>query len=161
MKKIEAIIALLLCVLVNASAGGLARVPVAAMYSTSPMIVRSATLNAGCGGNIGTAGMYRSSFRTSASAVCGGVTTYDTGCRRGPIRRAASLPPGACPDCPWENIGTEENPIWVCPHCDCDPYDGPCEDCHCNLPVGDELTMMIYAVCMGVYIYKHRQAVIS
>ena len=105
----EALIALLLCVLVNASASGLAQAPVAAMRSTSPMIVRSATHNAGNGGNIGTAGMYRSSFRTSASAVCGGVTTYDAGRRRGPVYRAAALPPGACPDCPWVNTGTEED----------------------------------------------------
>ena len=152
-------IALLLCVLVNASAGGLAQAPVAAMRSTSPMIVRSATLNAGNGGNA-VAGRYRSSFSSSASAVCGGVTTYDAGRRRGPVYRAAALPPGACPDCPWVNTGTEEDPIWVCPYCDCTPLDGPCEDCHCHMPVGDELTMMIYAVCMGVYIYKHRQAVI-
>lgn len=158
MKKIEAIIALLLCVLVNASASGLAQAPVAAMRSTSPMIARSATIHAAYG-NSPAANGYRSGFYSSASAVRGGVTTYDAGRRRGPYR-AATLPPGACSDCPWENIGTEENPIWVCPYCDCTPMDGPCEDCHCNLPVGDELTMMIYAVCMGVYIYKHRQAVI-
>ncbi len=104
-----------------AEAGSLAQAPTVSMRSTSrsfgspttstPIDTRTITA-------VPVSGIY-----TAAAAIRGGVTTDDAeaGRKGAPGMRTNSLPPGACTGCIWTY--DEENDVWYCIVCGCEPED--------------------------------------
>lgn len=134
---------------IGSAGGGMAQAPVAAMSSTSSSY--SSRGIAQTSSSIATPQL--SCIRTSASAISGGVTTYDEGPRKGHLRKGQTLPPGACPNCDWHYDDATDT--WYCPYCDCDPYD----DCdHVCVPIGDGKEVWLFVTALaGVYaLYKAR-----
>ena len=134
----------------------MAQAPTAAMHSTSSF----------CGGRAETSTVQTTlqvrGITTCASGITGGVTTTDVFPPKGSARRSGLLPPGACQHCQWINIGTEDNPIYVCAVCGCTPEDGdPCDcegECHCDVPLDLNWSAMLFMGALaGAYaIYKAR-----
>lgn len=133
----------------------MAQAPVAAMSSTSAYGIQTTSHNhetKAIANDVAVRGIY-----TSASAIQGGVTIYDTGNRRGIGPRRSGTPlPGICEHCIWVNIGTELVPHWVCDVCGCEATDDcDCDPCHCDVPLdfnwAAALFMTALAVAYGVY----------
>ena len=122
---------------------GLAQTPVASMSSTSRGMATTAMVSSN---------QQVSGFRTSASSIQGGVTTQ--GKHKSSARKSTPLPPGACPNCPWEYDPATDT--WYCPYCDCDPYDECDHEC-VPISFGKDVWLLMVAL-VGVYsLYKIRK----
>lgn len=160
----------------HSAATGLSQAPAATMRSTS-----SAGYSAGYARTapakssmtvMPVQGLY-----TSASAVRGGVTTYDSGTnRRGPRRVSSSEPPspgdqGYCDGCHyvWSDAANAGDGGWVCDRCGRELEEGcNCGECGCNTdcPIGDGVDvwamMAMMAIAYGIYgVWKAKKEAIE
>ncbi len=105
----------------------MAQAPVAAMSSTSAYGIQNTSSNyesKAIANDVAVRGIH-----TSASAIQGGVTTYDTGSRNVPGRRKADKNTPPTPDDPGYCSGCGGHYFW-------NGYDWECEVCHCELMDG-------------------------
>lgn len=133
---------------IGSAGGGMAQAPVASMSSTSSSYSRGIAQTSS---SIATPQL--SCIRTSASAISGGVTTYDNGPRNGRVRKIHL--PGTCEHCDWE--WDDEKDDYVCIYCGSELMNGcECGDCHC--PIGDGKDVWLFVTALaGVYaLYKAR-----
>lgn len=153
----------------HSAATGLSQTPAATMRSTSsvgysPGYARTAPAKSSMT-VMPVQGLY-----TSASAVRGGVTTYDSGPnRRGPRRASSSEPPspgdqGYCDGCHyvWSTEANAGDGGWVCDRCGreleegCDCASGG-DYCHCPVGDGMDVLVMMFALAMTYGIFKVRK----
>lgn len=136
---------------IGSGGGGFAQAPVASMRSTSSSYGRGIAQTTS---SIATPQL--SCIRTSASAISGGVTTYDEAPRRGNVSKQKL--PGACEHCDWEFDAGKDD--YVCIHCGCTLEDGcTCgKDCDCDVPLGDgpEVWAFVAALASAYALYKAR-----
>lgn len=131
------------------SAGStMAQAPVASMHSTSRGITSTAATASVSVPQV-------ACIRTTASAISGGITTYDQGPRRGPVRKVVL--PWVCEHCEFEENADGDMECIYChaiaeDGCHCTP------DCHCNVPIGDGKEVWLFVTALaGVYaLYKAR-----
>lgn len=100
-------------------------------------------------------------IQTSASAIQGGVTTYDTGSHFSPRRSNTPGHGEPNPDC--EHC-IDENGDDVCDICGCDLLDGcTCDSCTCDVPLtdGKEVWMLIAAMAAAYGAYKKRTSTVQ
>ena len=132
----------------------MAQAPTAAMHSTSSFY----------GGRAETASVQNTlqvrGITTCASGITGGVTTTDAFPPKSSARRSTPPLPWLCEHCQWINIGTEEDPEWVCAVCGCEAnFNCDCEgECHCDVPLDLNWSAMLFMGALaGAYaIYKAR-----
>ncbi len=134
----------------GSAGGGMAQAPVASMSSTSSSYSRGIAQTSS---SIATPQL--SCIRTSASAISGGVTTYDEGPRRGHVRKVVL--PFVCEHCDFEENADGDLECIYCHAiaengCNCTP------DCHCDVPIGDGTEVWLFVTALaGVYaLYKAR-----
>ena len=95
---------------------------------------------------------------TAASAIQGGVTTYDSGQRNVPGRRNTEVVHGKPEECHCEDLNNDG----FCDHCgaeyDDDEFDGGCSNDPCWCPLDFNWTVMLFFVLLAAayMVYKKR-----
>jgi len=142
----------------------MAQAPVTTMSSTSAYGIQTTSHNyesKAIANDVAVRGIY-----TSASAIRGGVTTSDTGNRRGIGPRRSGTPPipGLCDKCEWEwNPDLDD---WECIHCH-HTYEGDsgcqCDPCHCDVPLDFNWAAALFMTTLaGAYaVYKKRTSTVQ
>ncbi len=132
----------------------MAQAPIAAMSSTSAYGIQTTSHNhetKAIANDVAVRGIY-----TSASAIQGGVTTYDTGSRNVLGRRKTEIVPGK----PGECHCVDSNGDGYCDHCDAeiDEFDGGCSNdpCWCPLDFNGAAALFMTALAVAYAIYKKR-----
>ena len=138
----------------------MAQAPVAAMSSTSSYGTQYMPSYAGTietsSNNTQVRGIY-----TAASAIQGGVTTYDTAQRNVLGRRKTGIVPGK----PGECHCVDSNGDGHCDHCDAeiDEFDGGCSNDPCWCPLDFNWSAMLFFATLAVAygVYKKRTSTLS
>ncbi|MBQ7439700.1 MAG: hypothetical protein IJ548_02640 [Paludibacteraceae bacterium] len=136
----------------------MAQAPIAAMSSTSSYGMQSASYGRveDSSSDKQVRGIY-----TAASAIQGGVTTYDTAQRNVPGRRKTESVPGKPGEC--HCVDLDDN--GYCDHCgaEIDEFDGGCSNdpCWCPLELNWSV-MLFFASLAGAYaVYKKRTSTVQ
>lgn len=130
---------------VGSYGGQMAQAPVASMASTSRGITSTAATASVSVPQV-------ACIRTTASAISGGVTTYDDGPRNGRVRKIHL--PGTCEHCDWE--WDDEKDDYVCIYCGCELMNGcECGDCHCPIGDGKDVWLFMAAIAAAYITYKN------
>ena len=147
----------------------MAQAPVAAMSSTSAYGIQTTSHNhetKAIANDVAVRGIY-----TSASAIQGGGTTYDTGNRRGIGPRRIGTPPkpgdyGYCEHCHyvWSDDANAGDGGWVCDRCGCELEEGcTCGSCTCDVPLtdGKEVWLLMATLAVAYGVYKKRTSTVQ